>query len=128
MYFKVRGPVKLQIAKSRVSGGGYGVFANANIKAGEVLEMAPFIEIPKQLVYRQANLLQDYVFTSHINKGSVIVVFGYGSMYNHTLKNNVFYRVSKRNPERFLEFVALVDISRGTELLINYGPHHQVNH
>jgi hypothetical protein len=86
MYFKVQGPRKLQIAKSRIAGGGYGVFAREDIRKGEILETAPFIEIPKEVVYTsQPNLLQDYVFTSHVNKGHVIVVFGYGSMYNHSL-------------------------------------------
>jgi SET domain-containing protein len=127
MYFKVPGPVKLQIAKSRVKNGGYGVYAKKNIRAGEVLEMAPFIEVPRNIVYGQKNLLQDYVFTSHLNKNHVIVVFGYGSMYNHSLKNNAYYRISSHNPNRFLEYVALTDIPRGTEILISYGPAHHVN-
>lgn len=130
MYFKIPGPKKLQVAKSRVPDGGYGVFARDHIKKGEILEVAPFIEVPRNIVYGNGvgkNLLQDYVFTSHVKPNHVIVCFGYGSMYNHDLDNNVYYRVSRHNPNRFLEFVALKDIPRGRECLINYGPGHHVN-
>lgn len=128
MYCKVSGPAKLKIAKSQVLNGGYGVFAKENIKKGEVLEVAPFIEVPRNIVYGQPkNMLQDYVFASHNKPNHVIICFGYGSMYNHALKNNVYYRISGCNPSRFFEFVAIRDIPKGDELLINYGPDHHVN-
>ena len=129
MYHKAKGPRKLQVAKSRVPGGGYGVFAKQPIKQGEVLEVAPFIEVPSKFVFDQPNLLQNYVFTSHCKPNHVLVVFGYGSMYNHSIpKQNVYYRINGHNKNRFLDFVALEDIPVGVELLINYGPAHQVNH
>ena len=128
MYHRVQGPAKVVVAKSRVPGGGYGVFAKSDIREGEIIEQAPFIEIPSSLVYGgKKNLLQDYVFTSHIKPNHVIVVFGYGSMYNHSLNNNVYYRISPKNPDRFLEYVALKPIRKGAELFINYGPNHHVN-
>lgn len=132
MYHKVRGPRKLQIAKSRVPGGGYGVIARENIREGELLEVCPFIELPNSIVFGQGkNLLQDYVFTSHYKPNHVLVVFGYGSMYNHAKvpqHQNVYYRINGQNRKRFLDFVAMQDIPAGAELLINYGPNHKVNH
>ncbi len=128
MYHKAKGPRKLQVAESRVPGGGYGVFAKYPIQRGETLEVAPFIEVPSKFVFNHGpNLLQNYVFTSHCKPGHVLVVFGYGSMYNHSIDNqNVYYRIGQ-NRKRFLDFVALKDIPAGVELLINYGPAHPVN-
>jgi len=130
MYHRAKGPKKLQIAKSRVPGGGYGVFAKHPIRQGETLEVTPFIEMPSKFVFDQGpNILQNYVFTSHCKPGHVLVVFGYGSMYNHSKKKqNVYYRINGRNENRFLDFVAMENIPVGAELLINYGPDHQVNH
>ena len=132
MYHKVRGPRKLQVAKSRVPNGGYGVIAREPIRKGELLEVCPFIEMPKNIIFGAGkNILQDYVFTSHCKPNHALIVFGYGSMYNHAKnpkKQNVFYRINGHNRKRFLDFVALRDIPAGTELLINYGPGHQVNH
>lgn len=130
MYHRCQGPDKLQIAKSRVQGGGYGVFAKKPLKRGELLEVCPFIEMPSNLVFGPGqNLLQNYVFTSHCKPHHVLVVFGYGSMYNHSnARQNVIYRINSDNKKRFLDFVALRDIPAGGECLINYGPEHQVNH
>lgn len=130
MYHKAKGPRKLQIAKSRVPNGGYGVIAREPIREGELLEVCPFIEMPSSLVFGSgSNILQNYVFTSHCKPNHVLVVFGYGSMYNHSKeRQNVYYRINGHNRKRFLDFVALKDIPAGAELFINYGPHHQVNH
>jgi uncharacterized protein len=121
---------KLKIVKSRIRGGGYGVIATHPIRAGEVLEVCPFIEIPKHIVFdREPNMLQNYVFTSHCKPNHALVVFGYGSMYNHSLKNpNVYYRINTYDKNRLLDFVALKDVPPGAELLVSYGPGHQVNH
>jgi len=128
MYHRHNGPCKLQIAKSRVPGGGYGVFTKKLVKKDELLEVTPFIEVPKHIVFGQPNILQNYVFTSHCKPGHVLVVFGNGSMYNHSTKPNVVYRINGQNRKRFLNFEAMQDIPAGAELLINYGPDHLVNH
>lgn len=130
MYKQYKGPAKLAIRRSRIPGGGLGVFATAPIRKGELLEVCPFIEVPKTVVFGyENNLLQNYVFTSHNDPMMSLIVFGYGSMYNHSLdKFNVVYRINASNRKRFLDFIARYDIPAGTELFINYGPGHQANH
>ena len=118
----------MMVAKSRVKNGGYGVYATQPIREGELLEMAPFIEVPSHFIFGQPNLLQDYVFLSHCKPKHVLVVFGYGSMYNHSLTPNVYYRVNGHDRNRFMDYVALTNVRPGEELMINYGPGHQVNH
>ena len=130
MYQQYKGPAKLALGKSRIPNGGLGVFAKKPIQKGELLEVCPFIEVPKTVVFGyEDNLLQNYVFTSHNDPRMSLIVFGYGSMYNHSLDNpNVVYRINASNRKRFLDFIAMRDIPAGTELFINYGPGHRANH
>lgn len=121
MYCKANSD-KLCIRRSRIPDAGLGVFAKRNLKAGELLENVPFIEVPSIVVYSQPNILQHYVFNSHNDDGNVIIAFGYGSMYNHSpTEPNVQYYINKKDRRRLLDFRALYDIPEGAELLINYG-------
>jgi SET domain-containing protein len=111
---------KVYMAKSRIPGAGYGVHARKDLKAGELIETCPFIEVPYSIIYDRGNILQSYAFQSP-NEGMVIVVFGLGSMYNHSLSSNVDYLVSSKDPSRLMDFVVSRDTPKGQELHINYG-------
>ena len=69
--------------------------------------------------------LQDYVFGSHIDNKNTVLVFGYGSMYNHSMDNNVDYLVCDN--KHFLKYIANRFIPAHEELFINYGINHGVN-
>jgi len=127
MYIHYKSPEKIYLKKSNISNAGYGVFTKCFVRAGELLECAPFIELPREFLYLKPNILQNYVFSSHNNKNNVILVFGYGSMYNHSLQPNARYTINDKNPTRFLDYSAIYDIPTNTELLINYGPQHHMN-
>lgn len=121
-------PADLYIRRSRIPDAGYGVFCGKPIRAGDVIEVAPFIEIPREIVYANPNILWKYVFTSHNSPHKVILALGFGSMYNHSTTNpNVGHFINPHDPQRLLNFCALKDIPQGSELLLNYGPRHSVN-
>lgn len=121
-------PTGLYISRSRIPGAGYGVFCGKDLQAGEIIEVAPFIEIPREIVYSDPNILWKYVFTSHNSPARVILALGFGSMYNHSSDNpNVGHFINQQDRHRLLNFCALDDIPKGSELLLDYGPQHSVN-
>jgi len=112
---------KVIVKKSRIPKAGYGVFAAKNIKPGELLETAPFVEVPYGIVYNQPNILQYYVFESHLKPKHLIVVFGTGSMYNTSKNPNAYPQINERDPDRLLDYVAVKPIRKGEEIFIDYG-------
>ncbi len=113
---------KICVRKSSIPAAGYGVFATQDIRPGELLETAPFIEVPFQTVYSHENsLLRDYVFASHRKPRHVLIVFGKGSMYNCSPKPNAAYMINGKDPGRLLDYYALKPIRSGEEILIDYA-------
>ena len=107
---------------------GYGVFAGKGYNKGEIIETCPFIQIGKehlQEINGKRNPLRDYVFTSHLKKDHELIVFGNGSLFNHSDNPNVtYYHDKTRN--RLLYYAASKKINRGEELFIFYGKNHSV--
>ena len=100
---------------------GLGVFATRNIKAGEIVEKAPVIQIRcdfsnlspelKSRVFHWARLAS--------RQGVHAVALGYGSMYNHANPANMQYGAVDNGTA--IQFVAATDIAAGEELTINYN-------
>ena len=108
---------------------GYGVFAGKNYKEKEIIEICPFIEISMehlQMINGKNNPLRDYVFTSHMKKNHELVVFGNGSLFNHSNDPNVYY-YHDCTKNRLLYYAAAKSIKKGEELFISYGLKHSVN-
>ena len=106
------------ISESAISGAGRGVFAASDFKKDEVIEQCPVFVLPRKdypIVKKTA--LRDYYFMW--GKATVAICFGYGSLYNHSYEANVTYK--KLIKERLIEFVALRDIEKGEEILVNYN-------
>ena len=112
---------KIYIAPSVIPGAEYGVFAKRRIKINETVEIAPFVEVPRDALYTHPNKFQDYAFRSHINPSNALIILGYGSMYNHYSRPNVAYDKYPKDPSRFLVFFAIKDTPKGGELFIHYG-------
>jgi SET domain-containing protein len=93
---------------------GRGVFAVRSFKEGEVVETCPAVSVPDDDV---DGLVRDYVFSA-MHRGKVLLVLGYGMLYNHSAEPNVFTRSGGR---LLIEFVALRDIEAGEELTHDYG-------
>jgi len=100
-----------------VSMGGRGVYAKKSFIKGETIEIAPFI-------CDTTFSFQDYVFQSHLPDYKSILVLGYGSMYNHTNRPNVKYKlasIENDNTKMFMIYYANRNIDENEELTINYG-------
>ena len=93
---------------------GRGVFATRRFAKGELVESCPTIELADGEV---TGLLDDYVYTS-ITDGDVLVVLGYGMLYNHSADPNLEY---VQDDPSILKFHALRAVSPGEELTIDYG-------
>lgn len=89
-----------------------GVFTNYNITKGSLIEKAPFI------IVNDKKGINDYVFFYTVSK-FYCLVFGYGSIYNHSKNHNIDFYVDDKNKN--FEFYANKDIKEGDELLIAYG-------
>jgi uncharacterized protein len=94
---------------------GRGVFATRAYAEGEAVEDCPTLELPDAEVVGN---LADYVFNSGTD-GEVLLLLGFGMLYNHSAEPNVEY-VQSEDP-RTITFVATRGIEPGEELTISYG-------
>jgi hypothetical protein len=93
---------------------GRGVFALRPFAEGEVVEICPTVVVDEDV----DGVVGDYVFSSR-QPGKLLLVLGYGMLYNHSTQPNLFHRTGGR---LLIEFVALRDIAAGEELTHDYGP------
>jgi len=94
---------------------GRGVFATRHFDEGEAVEHCPTLELPADEVVGQ---LGDYCFGSNNGDDEVILLLGYGMLYNHSAEPNCEY---VQEAERVITFVTLRDVEPGEELYIDYG-------
>ena len=131
---------KIECKLSTIPGGGMGVFAKEDIKAGELLEVCQFITFGDATVDRKsiAKLFIDYRFWSDANKSSYSIVLGWGSVYNSSENRNATwvtpennrdmlgYKIDGKNlvirrlPTGFFEYWTVKDIKAGEEIFLNY--------
>jgi SET domain-containing protein len=93
---------------------GRGVFATRRFVKGELIESCPTVELADAEVTGRLN---DYVYTS-VKDGDVVLVLGFGMLYNHAARPNVEY---VQDEPSMMEFLALRAIATGDELTIDYG-------
>jgi SET domain-containing protein len=98
-------------------GRGRGVFAARAFRAGELLERAPVLVVPRtEVVPLRGTLLDDYWFAwdaQHIACG-----LGWASLYNHACPANATFHCETAS--RTIDFTAVRDIAVGDEVTINY--------
>ena len=118
---------KIYVGKSEIINAGRGVFARRDIKKGEIIETSPIIEISK---YDTSNLkdsfLVTYFFYFGKNKQRLATALGFGSIYNHSQKPNITYKIKPR--DKLIEFTALDDINKDDELTFNYQNRKNLKH
>jgi hypothetical protein len=93
---------------------GRGVFALRPFGEGDVVEVCPTAVLDGEDV---EGVARDYVFSAR-RPGKLLLVLGYGMLYNHSAEPNLFHRSAGR---LLIEFVALRDIAVGEELTHDYG-------
>lgn len=75
--------------------------------------------VPKaQLKELDKTILYEYYFLLGDKMDIPIIVFGYGSLYNHSDTPNAEFQLDLDS--KIVHFVAVKDISSGTEITINY--------
>jgi SET domain-containing protein len=99
---------------------GKGLFSEIDLKEGDTIEIAPVLLIP----FNQKHLLDkthlyNYYFLWGTNKDMLCLALGYGSLYNHSFRPNVAYRMDFE--AETITFVAWQPILKGQELFINYN-------
>lgn len=98
------------------------MFATANIRKGEIVEVCPIIAVPKsQEKLLRKTILDDYCFP-WATKNQPAIVLGYGSLYNHSYTPNIEYDENVKR--KVMIFTALRDIKKGEELMSNYNGDH----
>jgi SET domain-containing protein len=90
------------------------VFATRRYVKGQLVENCPTVEVADSDV---TGRLDDYVYTS-VKDGDVLLVLGYGMLYNHSADPNVEY--IQEEPS-IISFRALRTVKPGEELTIDYG-------
>jgi SET domain-containing protein len=96
---------------------GRGVFATRGFAKGDRVEVCPTLELPDADVTGE---LSDYVYQSNEDDDTVLLLFGFGMLYNHSSRPNLEYVQSSANT---MTFLATRKIKPGDELTIDYGDH-----
>jgi len=117
---------------------GVGVFTNAGIKEGELIEQCYVIHPKNKFDVVIDEVFKEYFFSWPAlrsdwksllkNQDSLsltqisypVCVTGFGMIYNHAKRNNLKVSIDIEN--NFIEFRASRDIEKDEELFINYGP------
>ena len=117
---------KIEVRKSSIHG--YGVFANADIEIGEILEECHFISVPgtslseEDKAFLSKNDLGKYMF--RFPRGTmqeIVWVLGAGSIYNSSFESNADWETNEKR--RLVIFRSIKNIQKGEEILINYQDH-----
>ena len=96
---------------------GRGVFATRPFAAGEVIEVAPALTFPREIVEPlRGTRLDDYQFWWDDEENAI--AFGCASIYNHACPSNARYE--RDRPRKLLVITAARDIAPGEEVTINY--------
>lgn len=105
-------PSAIRIGQTPV---GRGVIATAGIAEGETIEVCPVLEVDEA----DANgVLLDYVVEAGDDSGGVVLMLGYGSLYNHSQDPNAEY---VHEADDAYAFIALREIGAGEEITISYS-------
>jgi hypothetical protein len=103
----------IAVKKSPVAG--YGVFAEKEIKIGEIVEECHYV--PVRNSFRHHEAITDYFFKINNSWGALIL--GYGAIYNHADDPNVEYVMDEIL--NLAIFTAVKPIAKDEELFITYG-------
>jgi SET domain-containing protein len=107
---------KIYVDTSSISG--RGVFTSESILPGEVIEECHFIELTEKDFNKIDDMLKEYVFCFPMGNKNNCVVFGFGSIYNHSLLNNAYWECDEKL--KIFRFISNKKIRTGEEVFINY--------
>lgn len=110
----------MKVEVKYAKGMGLGVFAIRDIKASELIERCPVIQIPEtEYDIIKHSILKWYVYdASNRGPNAVKLCLGYGSIYNHSDDPNVEWNGVNA---RYMNFHTMRNIKKGEQLFIDYG-------
>jgi SET domain-containing protein len=94
---------------------GRGVFASRRIAAEEIVELCPTLVVEENAV---DGLLKDYVFKHAEDDEAVVLILGFGMLYNHSSKPNLRHWQYDADT---IAFETTRAVKRDEELTISYG-------
>lgn len=117
-------PSKIQMGYSPIH---YrGIFATADIEAGELIERCPIVPLAWRTNYQKDPSIWAYCFTQSCpceeckrHGGHFVMVLGYGQIYNHQDDNNADMKINMK--EQIADVVAKKAIKKGDEVFVSYG-------
>ncbi len=109
---------KIYLSKSSIKRAGRGVFAEVDIKNGELIETCLVFVLPrKDYPTIKQTALRNYYFMW--GKSTCAICFGMGSLYNHSYVANATYK--KNIKGKTIDFIAVKTIKKGEEIVVNYN-------
>lgn len=99
---------------------GRGLVATSDIPARTLIHIAPCIPISREEYEKHMRFttLEHYLFNG--TNGDKLLALGYGSLFNHSSRPNVDYRVDVQG-QCIRYFSGLHTVRKGEELCITYG-------
>lgn len=114
---------RLQVKKSKIENAGYGVFASDDINKNTIIERAHGLKINRK--HRDGSIINyDY----NLDPKNTFVVFGYGSIYNHSDTPNIEHVLDKNNDTPNMTYRTTRPIEAGEELYVSYGKNWMKEH
>jgi SET domain-containing protein len=118
-------PSKIIIQASPIHG--RGVFANQDIREGEVVERCPTIPLAFRSRYHSDPQIYRYLYSQPTcpcneckNHGFIFhMILGYGMIYNHQDDANTTWKFDYHN--LVADIIANRDIKSGNEIFVDYG-------
>ena len=99
---------------------GRGVYANYDIIAGELIEVAEILVLSKEdTVKVNGTALKHYTFSYNFDQDCLVL--GNGEIYNHSDAPNVKYSIETLYGRKVMVFRALCPIKVGEQLFIDYS-------
>jgi len=117
---------KIGLRKSPIHG--HGIFSNAKISEGELIEEAKLLKLSWRSKIIQDSVLINYVWvnnkcnceTCQKDGKEQYLAFGYGSIYNHSKNPNT--RVDLDFATETMRIYTTKTIEKDEEILVSYGP------
>lgn len=99
---------------------GRGVFASADIEAGEIIEESPVIVLnEEERLLVEKTILNDYIFEWGDLGEKACMALGYIALYNHSSHSNCEYEMDF--DLQLMRVKTMRFVNRGEELTVNYN-------
>lgn len=103
----------------KIAGRGRCVIATKDFKVGEIIESCPVITFtPKERGHLEKTLMAYYIYPWKSTRGASLV-FGYGSLINHSFDPNSDWKQNFKTWS--MVYRAIKPIKKGDEITVNYN-------